>query len=553
MKKKTVVLGFLGTTLDKGTNDARWNRWRPTVSLFGHEDDFQVDRLELFLSNENAISLAQRISDDVGEKSPRTEVFAHNLDTPDPWDFPAVYAALHEFARNYEFQDDCDYYVHLTTGTHIAQICLFLLTESRYFPAKLVDTGINKKAGDEDAWRGQLDIIDLDLSKYDLLTSRFSKELVESEALLKSGIETLNARFNTLISEVEKVAIRSEAAILLMGPTGAGKTQLGKRIYELRSRRHLVKGTFVEVNCATLRGENAMSTLFGHKKGAFTGAVADRPGLLKAADNGVLFLDEIGTLGLEEQAMLLRALEDKRFTPLGSDKEVESNFQLIAGTNCDLSEDVAAGMFRADLYARINVWSFTLPGLAERVEDLEPNLDYELERVSRALNCKVSFNKDARKHYLEFGRQAPWPGNFRDLASSVMRMATLAEGGRILKADVEREIARCEASWAPIAAAKSTLVAPKASSTLDVKLLAHDTLVRMFVPQDIDVFEAAQLQVVLSAIAKTESMAEAGRLLFAVSRETRKSTNDTNRVSKFLAQWGLSYMQVKTQLAALST
>ena len=88
MNKKKVVLGFLGTTLDKGATEARWNRWRPTLSLFGHEDDFQVDRLELFLSNENAIPLAQHISDDVGEKSPGTEVFAHNLDTPDPWDFP---------------------------------------------------------------------------------------------------------------------------------------------------------------------------------------------------------------------------------------------------------------------------------------------------------------------------------------------------------------------------------------------------------------------------------------------------------------------------------
>jgi transcriptional regulatory protein RtcR len=549
MKKKTVVLGFLGTTLDKGVTDARWNRWRPTISLLGHEDTFQVDRLELFLSNENAVDLARHIADDVGTISPSTDVFAHNLDTPDPWDFAAVYAALHEFARNYEFQDDCDYYVHLTTGTHIAQICLFLLTESRHFPAKLVDTGINKKA-QTDLWRGQLDIIDLDLSTYDLLSSRFSKEQADSESLLKGGIETRNHRFNELISEIEKVAQRSSASILLMGPTGAGKTMLGQRIYELRSRRHLVKGTFVEVNCATLRGENAMSALFGHKKGAFTGAVSDRAGLLKSGDKGIVFLDEIGELGLEEQAMLLRALEDKRFMPLGSDKEVDSDFQLIAGTNRDLGDEVAAGRFRADLYARINVWSFTIPSLAERVEDLEPNVEYELERVSALLHCKVSFNQDARKRYLEFGRQAPWPGNFRDLASSIMRMATLADGGRILGPDVAREIARCEASWKVSGSAQQGVQTAGQASSMHPGALQ---LSQYFIEEPVDAFDAAQIDTVLTAIAKTGSMAEAGRLLFAVSRAKRTTTNDTMRVKNFLKQWGLSYQDVKTRLAQLAT
>src|SRR5262249_21144841 len=117
-----------------------------------------------------------------------------------------------------------------------------------------------------------------------------------------------------------------------MGPTGAGKSQLARRIYELKVARHQIAGAFVDVNCATLRGDAAMSTLFGHRKGAFTGAVQDRPGLLRAADGGLLFLDEIGELGLDEQAMLLRAVEEKRFLPVGADKEVASDFRLIAGT-----------------------------------------------------------------------------------------------------------------------------------------------------------------------------------------------------------------------------
>ena len=121
-----------------------------------------------------------------------------------------------------------------------------------------------------------------------------------------------------MIEQIERVAIASRAPLLLTGPTGAGKSQLARRIFELKKARRQVAGEFVEVNCATLRGDGAMSALFGHVTGAFTGAVEDRPGLLRTADGGVLFLDEIGELGLDEQAMLLRALEEKTFLPVGA-------------------------------------------------------------------------------------------------------------------------------------------------------------------------------------------------------------------------------------------
>ncbi len=181
-----------------------------------------------------------------------------------------------------------------------------------------------------------------------------------------------------MIDDIEKVAVRTRAPVLLSGPTGAGKSRLARRIYELKRRREQVTGRFVEINCATLRGDGAMSALFGHRRGAFTGAVEDRGGLLRAADSGMLFLDEIGELGTDEQAMILRAVEEKRFLPVGTDLEVESNFQLTAGSNRDLRVEVTRGRFREDLLARLALWTFRLPSLAERREDIAPNLDYEL-------------------------------------------------------------------------------------------------------------------------------------------------------------------------------
>lgn len=537
--KKKVVLGFLGSTKDSGFTDSRWGRWRPTLSVFGHKD-FSVDRFDLLLTGDGHEKLCNQIVSDIALKSDNTEVNIYTLDIKNPWNFQDVYSALHEFSKSYDFKDDCDYYVHLTTGTHVAQICLFLLTEARYIPARLLQTAMVKSTDTTtEAWRGSIDVIDLDLSTYDQLAKRFQSESVSDQDHLKGGIETRNKAFNDLIGRIERVALKSSAPILLCGPTGAGKSLLAKRIFELRARRHLVVGNLVEVNCATLRGDNAMSSLFGHKKGAFTGAATDRPGFLKAADKGTLFLDEIGELGLDEQAMLLRALEDKRFTPMGSDKEVSSDFQLLAGTNKDLVKEVQAGRFRADLLARLNVWQFTLPGLADRREDIAPNLDFELVRVSKDLGLRISMTREARESFMSFAMTAPWSGNFRDLSSTVMRMATLADGGRISVEDVRIECESLKSSWGLGGESE------KSTSTTNF----HHDRVSLLIDGEIDAFDRAQIEAVLLAIETTDSMAAAGRQLFGASRLSKDKPNDSDRVRKFLTRWNLDYATVKRKLA----
>ena len=528
MPKRRVVIGFLGTQLDGGNGAGRWEKWRPTLSLVQH-DDLVVDRLELLYTPRHA-ELAERVAGDIATVSPETTTRLVSLDLADPWDFGEVYGALYDWSRGYAFDPEHEeYWAHITTGTHVAQICLFLLVEARFIPGVLLQTAPPKRqrAGDP----GSYTLIDLDLSRYDALAQRFEREQRDAVQFLKSGIATRNARFNTLIDEIERVAVRSRAPILVTGPTGAGKSFLARRMYELKKARHQVTGPFVEVNCATLHGDGAASALFGHKRGAFTGAASERAGLLRSADQGVLFLDEIGELGLDEQAMLLKAIEEKRFYPVGADREVASDFQLIAGTNRDLREAVAQGRFRDDLFARINLWSYELPGLAQRPEDIEPNVDYLLTEAARDVGRQVRFNAEAKARYLRFAQsdEALWSGNFRDLAASVTRLATLADGGRIGEALVDAEIARLRWLWQR---------SVPDSSVPGVNL---DALLEQEAVASLDLFERLQLEGVVRVCRQSRTLSDAGRKLFEVSRQQRAVVNDADRLRKYLARYGLNF------------
>ncbi len=314
MSKPTIVLGFVGSTFDQGYKEDRWLRWRPTISLCMQED-LQIDEFHL-LHDPRDKRLIKQVKADIAQVSPLTKVVAIPFTLRDAWDFAEVYGALYDWVRAFRFDPmQNDYLLHITTGTHVVQICWYLLLESHYLPARIIQSSPSATREPQ----GKYHLIDLDLSRYDSLRTRLEAEQQANWQQLKAEIATRNPAFNRLITEVEKVATRSTAPILIMGATGAGKSHLAKQIYALKRDHFRLNGRFVDVNCATLRGDQAMSALFGHIKGAFTGAAASRAGLLKSADGGLLFLDEIGEIGLDEQAMLLKALEDKSFFPVGSD------------------------------------------------------------------------------------------------------------------------------------------------------------------------------------------------------------------------------------------
>ena len=525
--KKTIALSLLGTQLDYvGRRVDRWSKWRPNVSLCSQED-LVIDHLHLLHDN-HSTKLANEVSEDIATVSPETNVELHAVNFNNPWDFEEVYAKLFDWCKQQTFAPEMnDYLYHITTGTHVGQICAYLLTESRHFPGRLIQTSPDNKNSVKSI--GKVQVIDLDLSKYDQLANRFDLEHSEGKEFLKGGIETQNKGFNQLISQVEKVAIRSLEPILLTGPTGAGKSQLASRIYQLKKMRSTVKGDFVSVNCATLKGENAMAALFGHTKGAFTGAQSAREGFLRAANDGVLFLDEIGELGLEEQAMLLHAIEYKSFHPVGSDKTVESNFQLIAGTNRDLKERIASGYFREDLLARINLWTYQLPALKDRREDISANVDFELNLYTQKTGKRIQFNKEARATFMTFAEspEALWTGNFRDLSAAITRLCTLADSSRISIEDVKDEVNRLKSNWHTDSSKPTSYVLDK---------YVDETLI-----QEIDNFDQNQLNYVLTVCSEHQSLAAAGRNLFNVSRTQKSSTNDSSRLQKYLSKFGLRW------------
>ena len=526
---KTTVISVLGTQKDKygGKGPERWDTWRPTIGLV-QQEDLPIDELHMIFNKEN-LELAERVKADVKVVSPETNVIFDIIQLKDPWDFEEVYSKFYDYAKSSCFHEEgTQYYIHISTGSHVEKICLFLLVESHHLSSKIVQTtpkeGHVRHSNDP---KGTINLIDLDLSRYDKLAKRFETERQDDLSFLKQGIDTKNAAFNRLIETIERVAVRSSDPILLTGPTGAGKSQLAKQIYLLKKQSGKIKGEFVAVNCATLGGDLAKSALFGHKKGSFSGAGSDHIGFLKEADGGIIFLDEIGELPMEAQAMLLKAIEEKTFRPLGASKDEHSDFQLICGTNRTLDD---AAKFRQDLLSRINLWSFRLPGLADRREDIEPNLDHELISAAKRTGKHIAFNKEARSRFLAYALdpRTRWSGNFRDLNAMVTRMATLAEGGRISLEDVDEEIARCRMT--------DPSCAEPRDDGIDIdELLGKDCRKKY------DDFDLAQLRHVVAVCRASESAADAAKKLFAVSRALKKSTNDSDRLTKYLARFGLKF------------
>ena len=219
---------------------------------------------------------------------------------------------------------------------------------------------------------------------------------------------------------LEKVA-PTESRVLITGQNGTGKELVARWIHEKSNR---ADGPIVEVNCAAIPAELLESELFGHKKGSFTGAIADRPGKFEQANGGTLFLDEIGDMSLDAQAKVLRALQESRITRVGDSKEIKVDVRVLAATNKELREEIAAGRFREDLYHRLAVIVVKVPALNDRRDDIPLLLEHFNRRIADDYgHAPKSFTSDAIKALQEYN----WTGNIRELANVIERLFILCD------------------------------------------------------------------------------------------------------------------------------
>ena len=240
----------------------------------------------------------------------------------------------------------------------------------------------------------------------------YSRPCVSSES--DQTIIGQAAAFQFVLNQVRVIA-KSDSAVLIQGETGTGKEVIAEAIHRQSSRS---QGPFVKLNCAAIPGLLLESELFGHERGAYTGACTQTKGRFQMADRGTLFLDEIGDLPLELQPKLLRALQEQEFERLGSGQTIRVDVRVVAATNQDLAELVAKKQFRADLYYRLNVIPISLPPLRERVQDIPLLVEYFVQRLSERLDRPIDVIPDEMMKVL---KAYDWPGNIRELQNFIER------------------------------------------------------------------------------------------------------------------------------------
>ena len=234
-----------------------------------------------------------------------------------------------------------------------------------------------------------------------------------------------------LQEQIRLVAPVDTLTVLIRGASGTGKENVARHIHALSER---ADAPFIAVDCGALPKELAASELFGYVKGAFTGATENRTGMFAAADHGTLFLDEVGNLSQEVQMLLLRALQEKRYRPVGGKEEVKADIRLVAATNEDLKRAITEGRFREDLFHRLNEFPLYVPLLAECPEDIIPLAEFMLDTANRELGKDVKgFDRNTQRILKAY----PWPGNIRELKGVVKRAALLAKDDWITSEDVD--------------------------------------------------------------------------------------------------------------------
>ncbi len=362
------------------------------------------------------------------------QVDLYQVDLKSPIDYASIYT---EVSANLKAaglpRDDVELTFHLSPGTPAMAAIWIILSKTR-FPARLIQT--SRERG--------LEPVDFFFDLASDFLPEFLQRTADRIVRLTDGAKEVAPQFSKLIHKSAAVRQQIDLArriavldvpVLILGETGTGKELFAEAIHAASSR---AEKQFIAVNCGAMTPELASSELFGHKRGAFTGAVVDRKGHFQEATGGTLFLDEVGDLPVETQVRLLRALQTGEITPLGASKPIQVDVRVVAATHRDLAADVAAGRFREDLFHRLAVGILRLPPLRERDSDVSVLIDHFLSQINadakdrpEAEEKKIS--ESAKKILFSYA----WPGNIRELYHTLVR-ATVWSTSSTITADDAR-------------------------------------------------------------------------------------------------------------------
>jgi len=368
----------------------------------------------------------------------KVSVRARAVKLTSPTDFGEIFRAVDSLIRDIRSESKADSLTfHLSPGTPAMAAIWILLAKTRY-PAKLIES--SREHGVK-----EVNIpFELTAEFFPAIDKQADEELI----LLMQGMPPATAAFTNIVHRcnamkrtvamAHRLALR-EVTVLIQGESGTGKELFARAIHNASARS---SNPFVAVNCGAIPQELVDAELFGHEKGAFTGATAARPGYFESADGGTLLLDEIGELPLASQVRLLRVLQEKEVTRIGASKPKRVNVRIVAATNRVLPEEVRAGRFREDLFHRLAVGVLLLPPLREREGDVGLLIDAMLSAINTEASSQPGYKHkkldvSARNLLLQY----PWPGNVRELHNTLLRASIWAAGDRISSRDITESLA----------------------------------------------------------------------------------------------------------------
>ena len=433
MHKKSWLVSWIGETDHQCSEGKRGNELGPIASALTPHGRF--DKIRLLTNYDFARS--QAYCHWLERTTGYADIELFQIDLPSPIHYAAIYEEVcAELKRARLPRDDVELTFHLSPGTPAMAAIWIILSKTR-FPANLIQTSKEKGLEKVDFFFDLAnDFLPEFLQRSDERIDRLSSAHLPGEREFGKIIHRSEVMQHQ-IQLARRIAVHDVPALIL-GETGTGKELFAEAIHA-SSRR--AAGPLVPVNCGAIPRDLANSELFGHKKGAFTGADKDHKGYFQEADRGTLFLDEVGDLPLDSQVRLLRALQKKEITPVGASRSQVVDVRIVAATHRNLMADVVAGRFREDLFHRLAVGILRLPPLRARGEDLDILISYFLDQV----NADAVGRPEAQHKMLSAAArglllQHPWPGNVRELYHTLLRAAIWSTSAEIKAEDIQASL-----------------------------------------------------------------------------------------------------------------